>query len=320
MIDHAIVMAASPGRKMEQLTRTRPKAMLPILGNPLIARVMEPLYQAGLRRFTIVMGEREGDIATWLHEHWHKDVSLGFALQGHQRGTASTLFATRHLIDGPVIITSCDVLLQPGHIAGLRSYFEVRSVDVAALSLFTAPDEAAEVAGVLLDPRGQVFFISEKPMGAHQDHRVALPIYAFTPRVLEYLDRVPLDKISGERVLSAAIQLMIDDGGLVGALEAPWRLRLDAPDDLRAANVHFLSQSGQSVIESKLPDSVRIIDPVYIESAVSVGMNAVIGPNTYIESRSVIGAGTHIHGSVVLGQTVGANLHIEAELIDKERN
>src|SRR5512139_799064 len=132
MIDHVIVMAASPGRKMESLTETRPKAMLPMLGKPIIAWVMDSYYRAGIRRFTVVVGEREGDVAGWLPLNWHSDVTLRFAAQGHQRGTASALFATRSLIDGPFIAASCDVILSDEHITHLTRYFESRPSDVAA--------------------------------------------------------------------------------------------------------------------------------------------------------------------------------------------
>ena len=89
---------------MESLTRTRPKAMLPILGKPLIAWVMEGLYRADIRNFTLVVGEHEGVVIEWLTSKWHQDVHFTFAPQGHRRGTASTLIAARGFIDQPFII------------------------------------------------------------------------------------------------------------------------------------------------------------------------------------------------------------------------
>jgi NDP-sugar pyrophosphorylase family protein len=67
---------------MDRLTTTRPKAMLPILGQPTIARVMDGYYRAGIRRFTVVVGEQEGAVAAWLSASWHSDVKLPFAMQG----------------------------------------------------------------------------------------------------------------------------------------------------------------------------------------------------------------------------------------------
>ncbi len=319
MIDHVIVMAASSSRGLESLTRTRPKAMLPILGKPLIAWVMEGYYRANIRRFTVVVGEHEGSVVEWLTTRWHPDVKFNFAPQGHRRGTASTLFATRTLIKEPFVITSCDHLIPEEHIIRLAQYFETHPSDAAALSLLYAPDEALESAGVLLDPRGNVIYISERPIGAHQDYMTTLPVYGFTPRVLDYLDRVPVAEESGERVLATAIQMMIDGGNLVGAIQAEWRMRIETPDDLLRANLHFLNQMEGVNLLSEIPASVRIYPPAYVDPGVVVNSGAELGPNVYLETGTVVGANAILRHTVVLGRQIGRDAHIEGELVSSDR-
>ncbi len=315
MIEHVVVMAAVPNTRIESLTRTRPKAMLPILGKPMITRVMEGYYNTGIRRFTVVVGEQEGSVVEWLVNRWHPDAQLSFAPQGHQRGTASTLFAIRSLIDEPFIITSCDILLPEQHVVDLCRYFETHSSDVAVLSLLYAPDEISEAADVLLGPRGDVMYISEQPAGAHQDYRAALPVYGFTPQVFEYLDKVPLMEKSGQRIISAAIQEMIDDQQLVGAVETEWRIRLDTPEDLLQANTWLMEELQMTGLLSDVPTSVEIISPVYVDPGVVVGKGTILGPNVYLETGSVIGPNVVIRNSLVLGSTVAGNQSIEGQIV-----
>jgi bifunctional UDP-N-acetylglucosamine pyrophosphorylase/glucosamine-1-phosphate N-acetyltransferase len=319
MIDHAIIMAASPSRRMESLTRTRPKAMLPLVGKPLIAHVMERFYQAGVRRFTVVVGENEGSAVMWLTSAWHTDADLRFAPQGHRRGTASTLFATRHLIDRSFLIASCDNLVPQDHVAHLASYFDTHPRDAAVLTLYYAPTEITESAGVLLDPRGGVMVISENPIGAHQGYMAALPVYGFTPKVLSYLDRVPVAEESGERALAAAMQMMIDDGELVGAVEAPGRIRVDTPSDLLAANVKLMGELPEPVLLSDIPASTEIRPPVYVDAGVVIGRDARLGPNVYLERGTVVGQGTTILNAVVLGRRIGPGKTIEGEVVKDDR-
>jgi NDP-sugar pyrophosphorylase family protein len=319
VIDHVIVMAATPGRKMERLTATRPKAMLPILGKPMIAWVMEGYYKAGIRRFTVVVGEQDGSVAGWLSSNWHKDARLTFAPQGPQRGTASTLYATRSLIDGPFLIAACDILLPEEHTGQLAAYFDTHPSDVAALSLFYAPDDVSSGANVLLDPRGNVVYISEAPTGGHQDNMTALPVYAFTPAILGYLDRVPVVEQSGERALAAGIQLMIDDRMVVGALETGWRIKLNDPEDILTANILLMAQESLPVLNSPIPPTARVIPPVHIDPGVMIGQGATLGPNVYIETGSVIGANASIVESVILGVRIGAGQSIHREVVDQER-
>ncbi len=319
MIDHVIIMAAGPSRGMESLTRTRPKAMLPLLGMPMIARVMDDYYKAGIRRFTVVVGEQEGAAAAWLSTQWHKDIQLQFAPQGHQRGTASTLFATRGLIDGPVIIAPCDVLVPEEHVKRLAIYFETHPSDAAVLSLYYAPDDIAFGASVFLDPRGNVMYISETPTGAHQGNMTALPVYAFTPKVLEYLDRVPVKEESGERVMASAIQSMIDSGQVVGALETGWRVRLNEPEDILTACILLMARYEQPVLESAIGDNVTIIPPVHVDSGVTIGSGSKLGPNVYLETGTVIESNTAISESVILARRIGSGKSIAREVVSKDR-
>jgi len=319
MIDHVIVMASSTGQGMEALTRTRPKAMLPLVGMPMIARVMDGYYKAGIRRFTVVVGEKEGAAAAWLSTQWHTDVRLQFAPQGHQRGTAATLFATRALIDAPVIVAPCDVLVPEEHVKKLALYFETHPSDVAVLSLFYAPDEIGQGASVFLDPRGNVMYISESPTGAHQDNMTALPVYGFTPHVLEFLDRVPVMEDSGERVMATAIQSMIDGGQVVGALETGWRTHINVPDDILTASILLMAGYEQSVLNSSIPDTVTIVPPVHIDSGVTITAGAVIGPNVYLETGTVIGANTQVSEAVILARRIGPGVIIQREVVNQDR-
>lgn len=319
MIKHAVIMAATPSRGMESITRTRPKVMLPILGKPLIAWVMEGLYKANIRRFTIVVGEHEGTAVEWLMANWHSDVQLTFAPQGHRRGTASALIAARGFIEDPFIITSCDNLVPETHISGLTEYFESRPSDAAALTLYYAPDDAIFTAGVLLDPRGNVAYISEKPFGAHQDYMTTLPLYAFTPDIMSYLDRVPIVEESGERALAAAIQMMIDDGKLVGAVQVESRIRIDTPHDLLQANLQLLSETHAHTVKSEVPPNAHIEEPVYIDSSVMIGNGARVGPQVYLESGTVLGANTVVANSVILARRISGGTTINGELVAGDR-
>ncbi len=319
MIEHVVVMAASPSRGMEALTRTRPKAMLPILGKPMIARVMDTYYRADIRNFTIVVGEQEGTVVEWLTSHWHADVHLNFAPQGHRRGTASALFAVRSLIQGPFIITSCDSLVPEQHVVRLSWYFETHPSDAAVLSLFYAPGEAMTTAGVLLDPRGNVAYISEKPFGAHQDFMTILPVYGFTPQILDYLDRVPVEEESGERVLASAIQLMIDDGKLVGTVQATSRVRLDTPQDLLDVNISMLADAVLPDISAMVPANTEVHLPVYLDPGVVINNGVRIGPNVYLESGSIVGSHAALSNCVVLGRQIAAGTKIDGELVSEDR-
>lgn len=55
----AIVLAASRGTELGELTRNRPKAMVGIVGRSLLSRLVETYNQAGIKRITVVRGYRK---------------------------------------------------------------------------------------------------------------------------------------------------------------------------------------------------------------------------------------------------------------------
>jgi NDP-sugar pyrophosphorylase family protein len=145
------------------------------------------------------------------------------------------------------------------------------------------------------------------------------PIYAFTPDILSYLDKVPVIEESGERVLATAVQMMIDDGKLVGAVQAEVRTRLESPEDLLKVNLRLLQEPEAHTVQSEVPTQVEIIFPVHIEHGVSLGQGATIGPNVYLESGTVIGANSRVANTVILGRTIRPGSQIDHELVSGDR-
>jgi len=318
MIEHVIVMAAGTASSMHRLTLTRPQGMLPVLGTPLIAWVMDGYYRAGIRRFTVVVGERDGDVARFLHENWHSDITLRFVSQGHSHSLSSVLIANRNLFDEPFIIAPIDHLVSEQHVNTLCLYFDKHPGDSGAISII---NQAQLNAGgnIILDPQGGVLFITEGPIAAHQGRLAWLPIFAYTPLFLHFLERVPIKPSSGERSVAAAIQMMIDAGHRMGTVPARWYMPLCTPEDLRLVNMDALNELSQPVILSRLPASVRVMPPAYIEQGVSVGRNAQIGPGAYIESGSTVGANSTVIASIVLGAYVAAGQKVSEQVVIEDQ-
>ena len=318
LIDHVLVLAAGRGQRMGDLTRTRPKALLPIVGKPMIARVMDCFYEAGVRRFTVVVGEHEGGVAAWLGQKWHVDVKLSFVPQGFERGMAAALFAARKMVDGPFILSSCDNLIPVEHAAALCEYFDRHPGDVAALSVVYSPEEIEESAAVILDPTGYAAYIAEKPGEGYQGAMTAISVHAFMPRVLDYLDRITIST-RGERELTSVIMAMIDDSQPVGHLVAKWRHHVSYPADLLRVTRQYLAEGREANILSDLHKDVRVIPPVRVDPHVSVGVGSVIGPNVYLESGTVVGMDVRLENVVVLGKTIRAGQTISNQIINESR-
>jgi len=91
----AIVLAASRGQGMDELTRERPKVMLPVAGVPMLRRQVDKFKQQGINEISVVAGYRHDAIDIQgadilVNEEWESSgelVSLNCALQSFCKDT-----------------------------------------------------------------------------------------------------------------------------------------------------------------------------------------------------------------------------------------
>jgi glucose-1-phosphate thymidylyltransferase len=290
--------------------------MLPVLGKPIMARVMDRLRDAGIRRFVVVIGEQEGAIAAYLSTSWYPDAEINFALQAVPTGTVDALTLAAPFINGPFLLTAVDNLTSSDHVRNLVECFNRAGDQVATLSLLPASPEQIRASSDVVLEGDLVTAIEEKP--AHPKGRhAAIMLYAFAQKFLDYLPKVKVSP-RGEREIVSAIQASLQDKQKVGYVTTEWRLHLTHELDLLAINRQFLKEGRDAHILSEIPGSVHIIPPVRIDPKVSVGQAAQIGPNVYLESGVTIGPGAVIENTIVLsGATVAASEHCHGEVIDR---
>ncbi len=314
MIQQAVILAAGRGKRLGQLTQERPKSMLPVLGKPIVARVMDRMREAGIHRFVIVVGEQDGDIAAYLDRAGYPGAEVRFAVQAVPTGTVDALLLAAPYLDGPFLLTAVDNLTSPAHIQNLITTFAERPDHLAVLSLLTAsPDEIRKSSGVVLQ-NGAVAQIEEKPMQPRGSW-LSFMLYAFAPDYLNYLPGVAVSS-RGERELVSAIEAGIRDGRRVGYVVADWRLHLTRELDLLAINQQFLREGRDADVLSEIPPTARIIPPVRIDPGVQVGPDVQIGPYVYLEAGAVVEGGAALRETVVLrGGRVRAGDRCEHEII-----
>ncbi len=184
MIQQAVILAAGRGSRLGLLTKDRPKSMLPVLGKPIMARVMDRLRDAGIRRFVVVIGEQEGAIAAYLSTSWYPDAEIKFALQAVPTGTVDALTLAAPFINGPFVLTAVDNLTSSEHVRNLVARFDQAGDHIATLSLLTASPEQIRVSSDVVLDGDLVTAIEEKPAQPKGQH-AAIMLYAFAQRFLD---------------------------------------------------------------------------------------------------------------------------------------
>lgn len=313
----AVVLAAGEGRRLGELTTHRSKAMLPILGQPLIGQVLDRLRAAGLWRLVVVGAPHDAELITYLEGRRGKmrpGGVLELAFQPEKRGTADALAWAAPYLNGPFVLVACDNLIESNYLAQLSREL-VRSGADGVLGLVPmTPEQLQHSAAVDLAPDGRVQRIVEKPPANSTIGRLgSIFAYAWGPRLLDHLNVPPSAR--GEREIQDAIQALIDAGGDVRSLVAPGRLTLTRPADLLAINLTFLDQGLGVGVGGRLPPDVMVVPPVRIEAGVQVEAGCRLGPRLYLERGCRIGAGARLHDAVVLRDGVVAPREVVADRV-----
>ena len=107
----AVILAAGRGSRLNPITIKRSKAMLPILGKPIVARVMESIAGCEIRDFILVVNSQDEDILRYFREQTDLDVDITFVHQPERKGMADALQHAAPYLHQDFILSACDNLV-----------------------------------------------------------------------------------------------------------------------------------------------------------------------------------------------------------------
>ena len=301
----AVILAAGKGSRLNPITLRRTKAMVPILGKPIVERVMENLVQHGIHEIIMVISREDGEVGTYFREQSTLDIEIQFVIQAERLGMANALTLATPYIKDNFVLSACDNLVPPHHMAELLSTFREQQAN-AVLSLMEVEPAMIGRTGIVDIQDGAISRIVEKPKLEEAPSNIAsLPLYVFSSRLLEYLPEVKPSP-RGEYELQDAIQMLIDRAGHVTGVLTDSRLQLTNTADLLALNRHYLTTGGDrpQVAPQSVGQHTHLITPLRIEEGTTIGPGCVIGPRVYIERDCRIGADVLIKDAVILRNTV----------------
>jgi len=324
-----VVLAAGKGTRLQPLTQTRTKAMAPVVGKPLVARVVDTLVANGVTDLVFVVSSEDEAIRGYFGDGAHLGIAARYVVQPERLGMAHALGLAAPLLTGPFVLSACDNLVAAAHVADLIAAHH-RHAAAATLSLMPIDIAKTGSTGVVAWEPPYVRRIVEKPRPADAPSNISsLPLYVFDPAVLAMLPRVQRSP-RGEYELQDAIQMLIDRertqrvptsgrgrGAVVGVITDTRKQVTDAAD-LLALNLYYLAQepARQVVATTEVAASVKFIPPVVVENGVRIGPHCTIGPRVYLERGVCVGDHAQLRDAMALaGASVPPGVTVVGRLI-----
>lgn len=311
----AVILAAGLGTRLRPVTADRSKAMVPVLGRPLVERAILPFVEQGIVDFIFVVSPDDTKIQSFFAERTDLRINVQFVYQEERLGMAHALGLAAPLVHGRFAVSACDSLLDSSAVRDLVSADEGAD---GVLSLLDVEPDLVTRSGVVEIQDGLILRIVEKPtLDDAPSNTVSLPHYVFTRQLLELLPSVK-PSARGEFELQDAIQELIDGGGRVIGIRANKRFQVSSPEDLLKLTRQLFSDCSEPfrIGGDDKGDGTGLIEPFHIEPGVELGNGCEVGPEVYLESGCHIGDGAVVRRSIVLrGGRVEEGQTIESQVV-----
>lgn len=126
----AVILAAGSGSRMVELTRNRPKCLLPVGNHCLIWFAITGLKQVGVNRIIILVPDlHETEIKQYCHKKFNsfKNLTLEFVAVPTRAdcGTSESIISVKDKIRGDFIVYSCDSIVDPKALSYLVNHYRL---------------------------------------------------------------------------------------------------------------------------------------------------------------------------------------------------
>jgi NDP-sugar pyrophosphorylase family protein len=300
----AVILAAGGGKRLGPVSLKVSKAMAPVVGKPMVERVMENLRSVGIDDFILVVSREDDRIINHFANESMLRANVRFAYQEKRLGTADALRAAADHIKSDFILASCDNLFEPLKLQRLIKFHRSQGNN-ATLSLKKVGLEEIDKHAVVEMKNAKVVRIIEKPSPEEAPTNVSSQsLYAFKPLILDYLPEVGLSP-RGEYEITDAIGMLIERNDNVRGVYVSSRFHLTTALDLIEINKHYLVQNHEKAKmgEFEMGGGVELIQPVAIGRGTVIKDRCRIGPYVYIDRDCYISSDVKIRDSVMINNS-----------------
>src|SRR5579872_4692231 len=316
-----MMLAGGMSTRLYPLTRQVPKPLVPIVGEPVSARILRYLSSYGIDDVAINIHYHAEQIREAFGDGSRYGVRLHYLEEPKLMGSAGAVKQMESFFrDGTFIVIGCDDLTD----VNLREViaFHKRKNALATIAL-SHMDDVEQYGVVITNDDGRIIDFQEKPKnGEERSHEINTGIYCFEPEIFEHIPAGEFYDF-GKNVFpalqreNAAFYAIPMPGAYWCDIGTPSEYRR-ATNDVLAGRVGIRGGNGVGHIpaDAKLGESVQIDGNVHIGVGVQIGDRVrVIGPSV-IGDRARIAADASIERSILWDDVVvGSGAHLDGAII-----
>jgi mannose-1-phosphate guanylyltransferase len=316
----AVVLVGGEGTRLRPLTLTTPKQMLPIVGVPMLERVLGQLSSHGVDRVVLSLGYLPDAFLESYPDGRVAGTELTYAVEPEPLDTAGAVrfAATQAAITDTFLVVNGDVLTDLD-VTSLVAFHRERGAE-GTIALHPVADPSA-FGVVPTDDEGRVTaFVEKPPRDEAPTNEINAGTYVLEASVLE---RIPEGgRVSIERETFPA---MVRDGTLFARSDDGYWLDTGTPSAYLQANFDYVNLKRGPIVAPGLVDrgdGVLVEEESSLEGDVIgrsvVFAGCVVERGARIE-RSVLGRGCVVEAAAIIADSVlmeGCHVASNAKVAD----
>ncbi len=330
-VTDAMIVAGGRGTRLQPLTFTTPKPLLPFCGAPFLSGVIARLADAGIQRVFLVVGEDTAPFDVLRADGTAHGVEVEAVPEPEPLDTAGGVRSALDRVEGAFLVLNGDVLTDVDIPAVIEAH---QQASADATIVLTRVDDTSSFGVCVREQWNQdgeqgtriVEFVEKPPPGTlpGQD-AVNAGTYVIEP---EALAAFPEGRLSFERTVFPGI---LERGGHIEGVvwDGVWA-DLGTPDRYRVGTNLVLSGACRwptvDAVEDRgggvrvapgaeVADDATLDGPVLIQPGAVVESGAAVGPSTVVGAGARVGKGAVVSRSVLFDDVrIGAEVKVDGLL------
>lgn len=297
----AVVMAGGFGTRIQPLTNSRPKPMLPIINKPMMEHTMMTLKALGISEFIVLLYFKPDVIKAYFEDGSKFGINITYVIPDDDYGTAGAVkLAQEHIGDENFVIISGDLVTD----FDFKKIFEYHNEKKSKLTItLTSVENPLEFGVVIANEEGRIEKFLEKPSwGEVFSDTINTGIYVIEPEILDYIpkhENFDFAKDLFPLLMREEVPLM------AGYARGYWR-DVGNPESYRDVYDDILTGKvvvGMPPVSRSYPDGTLYSNtPMELDRSIEVIGTVVVGDGVVIEK------GTKLNNVVIgNGCTIGMN-------------
>jgi len=182
----AVILAGGKGTRLKDVSGNLPKAMVPVLGKPLLQRLIEQCVTYDIVDIKLLVSYKKEAIKDYFGDGSQHGVSIQYIVEDAPRGTAGALIDALPKLDEQFLVIYGDTFFD----IDLSTFWEFHQNQAGDASIFLHPNDHPHDSDLVeVDPGFQVLKIHPYPHDSQwRQNLVNAAVYMFNKSALKEVD------------------------------------------------------------------------------------------------------------------------------------